>query len=50
MRDEVYALGIVYIFSDGTLSPVFHIPGRPMIANYEFMYGENPYINTDVAT
>lgn len=26
--DEIYALGIVYIYSDGTLSPVFHIPGR----------------------
>lgn len=28
MRDEVYALGIIYIFKDGTRSPVFHIPGR----------------------
>lgn len=27
--DEIYALGIVYIHSDGTTSPVFHIPGRP---------------------
>lgn len=26
--DEVYALGIQYIFQDGTISPVFHIPGR----------------------
>lgn len=28
MRDEVYALGIVWVFKDGTESPVFHIPGR----------------------
>jgi len=28
MRDEVYAVGIVWIFSDGSESPVFHIPGR----------------------
>jgi hypothetical protein len=27
MRDEVYAFGIVYIFKDGSQSPVFHIPG-----------------------
>lgn len=44
MRDEVYALGIVYIFSDGTLSPAFHIPGRPMIDNTANTYGDNPYI------
>lgn len=29
LADEVYALGIEYIFNDGTISPVFHIPGRP---------------------
>tara|TARA_Y100001938_G_scaffold151107_1_gene246114 strand:+ start:7919 stop:14458 length:6540 start_codon:yes stop_codon:yes gene_type:complete len=28
MRDEVYAFGIVWIFNDGSPSPVFHIPGR----------------------
>ncbi len=28
MRDEIYALGIVYVFENGTESPVFHIPGR----------------------
>lgn len=26
--DEVYALGIKWLFEDGTESPVFHIPGR----------------------
>jgi len=29
MGGEVYAFGIVYIFKDGTQSPVYHIPGRP---------------------
>lgn len=28
MRDEIYALGIIWVFKDGTESPVFHIPGR----------------------
>ena len=28
MRDEIYALGIVWVFKDGTESPVYHIPGR----------------------
>lgn len=28
MRDEVYALGIEYIYKDGYRSPIFHIPGR----------------------
>lgn len=28
MPGEVYSFGIVYIFDDGTESPVFHIPGR----------------------
>jgi hypothetical protein len=27
MRDEIYAFGIVYVFKDGSQSPVFHIPG-----------------------
>jgi len=26
--DEVYAMGIVYYHTDGTTSPVFHIPGK----------------------
>ncbi len=29
MRDEVYALGIVFMFNDGYISPAYHIPGRP---------------------
>lgn len=40
MSDEVYALGRVYIFRDGSISPVFHIPGR--VANT--VTGSNPLI------
>jgi hypothetical protein len=32
MSDEIYAFGIVYVFTDGSLSPVFHIPGRASVA------------------
>jgi hypothetical protein len=28
MPGEIYSFGIVYIFEDGTISPVYHIPGR----------------------
>ena len=28
MPGEIYSFGIVYIFSDGTHSPVYHIPGK----------------------
>lgn len=28
MPGEIYSFGIVYIFDDGSLSPVFHIPGK----------------------
>ena len=35
MRDEVYALGIIYVFKDGSESPVFHIPGRPKFGTVE---------------
>jgi hypothetical protein len=30
MRDEIYSLGIVPIFKDGTEGPVLHIPGRAL--------------------
>ena len=30
MRDEVYALGIYFIYKDGSISPVYHIPGRKL--------------------
>ncbi len=28
MPGEIYSFGIVYIFNDGSLSPVYHIPGK----------------------
>lgn len=28
MRDEIYSLGIVWVFTDGSETPAFHIPGR----------------------
>lgn len=46
LHDEVYALAIVYVFEDGTVSPAFPIPGRPKIDNTAGVYGINPY-NTD---
>lgn len=49
MEDEIYALGIVYIHRDGTISPVCHIPGRPLndVTNNAF----NPHIGSNgVAT
>lgn len=30
MPGEVYSFGVVYLFSDGTLSPAFHIPGKSL--------------------
>lgn len=43
MEDEIYALGIMYVMEDGSLSPVFHIPGRPADTS---ITGNNPYIGT----
>lgn len=40
MPDEIYALGRVYVYNDGTESPVFHIPGRAP----NTVTGTNPYI------
>lgn len=42
MPDEVYALGIVYVYNDGTESPVFHIPGRAP----NTVTGSNPFITS----
>ena len=30
MPGEIYSFGIVYYFKDGSTSPVYHIPGRPV--------------------
>ena len=43
MSDEIYALGIVYVFKDGSISPVFHIPGRAPDTN---ITGTNPFITS----
>ena len=45
MPGEIYSFGIVYIFEDNTLSPVFHIPGKPSSVPASKMYtvGNNVY-------
>lgn len=48
LRDEVYAFGIQYIFADGSRSPVFHIPGRPVIDNTNNNFGFNSLISTSL--
>jgi len=45
MEDEIYAAGIVYIFSNGRTSPVFHIPGRAADTSVEAT-AFNPLIGT----
>jgi len=44
LPDEVYALGIIYVHSDGRESPVFHIPGRP--ADIDMTGHTSPIIST----
>lgn len=48
LRDEVYALGIVWVFNDGSESPVFHIPGRK--ADTRANGTPIPYTNSDPNT
>jgi len=45
MPGEIYSFGIVYVFEDGSLSPVFHIPGKnPNVdASMVFSPGDNTY-------
>ena len=38
MPGEIYSLGIVYLFEDGTVSPAYHIPGK---SNNIMYNGEN---------
>lgn len=44
MPEEVYSFGIVYTHKDGTKSPVYHIPGQPVVSgvgtviNYGLLY------------
>jgi len=45
MPGEIYSFGIVYLFADGTQSPVYHIPGKsPQVdAGAVFSPGEGVY-------
>lgn len=45
MPGEIYSFGIVYVFEDGTKSPVYHIPGKPSYVdkNTVFDAGNNVY-------
>jgi hypothetical protein len=45
MPGEIYSFGIVYVFSDGSTSPVYHIPGKnPNTGNnVVFAPGDNVY-------
>ena len=38
MPGEIYCFGIVFIFEDNTLSPVYHIPGKNNTVNENKMY------------
>jgi len=35
MRDEIYALALVYVLADGSFSPALHIPGRPLDEDFD---------------
>lgn len=43
MRDEIYAIGIVFVFKDGTETPVLHIPGRSKDPSYINITTANAY-------
>ena len=45
MPGEIYSFGIVYVFADGSLSPVYHIPGKsPNVdSNVTFTVGDTTY-------
>lgn len=45
MEDEIYPWGIVYVHTDGEISPVQHIPGRPA-NNFISVNAHNPYVGT----
>lgn len=42
MPGEIYSFGIVYVFSDGTLSPVFHIPGKSPNVTETMVFSPGP--------
>jgi hypothetical protein len=46
MPGEIYSFGIVYIFKDNSLTPVYHIPGKNpnLPLSSTFIYNTNPSI------
>jgi hypothetical protein len=44
MPGEIYSLGIVYVFKDGSLSPAYHIPGKSPGVNSATVF--KPGVNT----
>jgi hypothetical protein len=44
MPGEIYSFGIVYIFEDNSVSPVFHIPGKSPSAGVQDMYSTGPNV------
>jgi hypothetical protein len=50
MPGEIYSFGIVFIFEDNSLSPVFHIPGKSSASGVSDMFstGANVYPMTNV--
>lgn len=44
MPGEIYSFGIVYIFDDNTLSPVYHIPGKNPNVAPTTMYSTGPNV------
>lgn len=48
LHDEVYALGIVYVWKNGDTSPVFTIPGRSTIDNTNNAFGTNPQFSLNL--
>lgn len=41
MPGEIYSFGIVYVFKDGTKSPVYHIPGQNSTTYIETLYDQD---------
>lgn len=50
MPGEIYSFGIVFIFEDNSLSPVFHIPGKSPLSTPQDMFstGANVYPMTNL--
>ena len=44
MPGEIYSFGIVYVFEDGSLSPVFHIPGKNPTLDESMVFSPGPNV------